>query len=145
MNRMVKHFCELTTGELLEILRLRVAVFVVEQGCAYQEIDDYDRDAYHVCFYDEAGIQAYLRVFVREAGSGEVYLGRVISRKRRCGLGTQILLQGIETAKEKFHPERIVVEAQTYAKGLYEKAGFRPVSDEFLEDGIPHVKMVLEL
>ena len=58
----MKHFSELTTEELLEIYKLRVSVFVVEQKCPYQEVDDADRNSYHIWFQDEDGIQAYARV-----------------------------------------------------------------------------------
>lgn len=62
MQYIVKHFSELTTEELLEIYKLRVSVFVVEQKCPYQEVDDADRNSYHIWFQDEDGIQAYARV-----------------------------------------------------------------------------------
>lgn len=62
MQYIIKHFSELTTEELLEIYKLRVSVFVVEQKCPYQEVDDADRDSYHIWFQDEDGIQAYARV-----------------------------------------------------------------------------------
>ena len=62
MELFVKHFSELTAQELYEIYRLRVSVFVVEQKCCYQEVDDADKDAYHVWLRDEDGIEAYARV-----------------------------------------------------------------------------------
>ena len=138
-----KTFAELTTEELYQILKLRVAVFVVEQNCPYLELDDLDRNAIHVWLEDENGIQAYLRVLDRGTESEYVSIGRVLAVRRRCGLGNRILAEGIRAAKECFHAESIYVEAQVYAKGLYEKQGFRPVSEEFLLDGIPHVKMLL--
>lgn len=143
MELVIKTFDELTTTELYEILRLRVSVFVVEQNCPYPELDDRDQGALHVWFRDDKGIQAYLRVMDRGAESGYVSIGRVISVKRRCGLGSRLLAEGIRAARERFGADRIYLEAQTYAKGLYEKQGFRQISDEFLEDGIPHVKMLL--
>lgn len=146
MELVIKHFEQLTRDELFEILKLRVRVFVVEQSCAYQEIDDHDRSAYHVYFKDEGGIQAYLRVLKKGAVFDDaVSLGRVISMKRRCGLAARLLREGITVAKEKFDAEKIVIEAQTYARALYEKAGFAQISEEFLEDGIPHIKMQLLL
>ena len=143
MELVIKQFHELSVEELFEIYKLRVAVFVVEQQCPYQEIDDADRSAYHAYLKDESGIQAYIRVLPK--GISEVSLGRVIAVKRRCGLGSRILSAGIQLAKEKFHADSIVIEAQVYARKLYEKAGFIPISDEFLEDGIPHIKMALHL
>ena len=75
--------------------------------------------------------------------SGRISIGRVIAVKRRCGMGSRILSEGIRIAKEALGAEIIYVEAQVYAKGMYEKQGFRQISEEFLEDGIPHVKMLL--
>lgn len=142
MELIVKHFNDLSIDELFAIYKLRVSVFVVEQGCPYQEVDDADRAAYHVWLQDEGTIQAYLRVLPARAAFDEVSIGRVIAAKRRCGLGSRILRAGIQVAKEKFSASRIRIEAQVYAQKLYEKAGFVQVSKEFLEDGIPHVQML---
>lgn len=146
MELFVKHFGELTADELYDILKLRVDVFVVEQKCPYPELDGRDREAYHVYFRDERGIAAYLRVMDR----GAVYpdaaaIGRVIARDRRQGLGSLILREGISVARSKFGAESIRLEAQTYARSLYEKAGFVQISGEYLEDGIAHIGMLLEL
>lgn len=142
MELIVKHFDDLRIDELFAIYKLRVSVFVVEQGCPYQEVDDADRAAYHVWLQDEGDIQAYLRVLPAGAAFDEVSIGRVIAAKRRCGLGSRILRAGIQVAKEKFSASCIRIEAQVYAQKLYEKAGFVQVSKEFLEDGIPHVQML---
>ena len=144
MQLYVKRFQELTTDELYAILKLRVDVFVVEQRCPYPELDDLDRAALHVWLEDEAGIEAYVRVLDKGVKSLNAALGRVIAVKRRMGLGTKIVQAGIDAAREVFGADAVYVEAQTYASGLYEKLGFRQVSEEFLEDGIPHIKMLLE-
>ena len=145
MKFVVKHFSELTTRELFEIYKVRVAVFVVEQKCAYQEVDDMDREAYHLWFEDDDGIEAYLRLMPAGVARAEVSLGRVIAVKRRCGLGTKIVAEGIRFAKEKLGASEIVIEAQTYVKKMYESLGFRAESEEFLEDGIPHIRMRFKL
>ena len=134
----------MTTEELYQLLQLRVSVFVVEQNCPYMELDGLDQEAIHVWLEDEGGIQAYLRVMERGAESECASIGRVIAVKRRCGIGSQILAEGIQAAKEFFNADRIYLEAQTYARELYEKQGFRQISEEFLLDGIPHIKMLLE-
>lgn len=136
-----KHFSELTTEELFDIYKLRVSVFVVEQSCPYQEVDSADKTAYHIWFKEDGELLAYLRVLPRGVVREEVSLGRVIAVRRRCGLGSRILAAGIRTAVERFGADCIVIEAQTYARGLYEKAGFVQTSEEFLEDGIPHIQM----
>ena len=145
MELVIKKFNELTIEELHEILKVRVAVFVVEQNCPYQEVGDKDKYSYHVYFRDENGIQAYLRVIEKNNDSDEVAIGRVIAIKRRCGLGTKILEEGIKVAKNYMKANKIVLEAQTYARELYEKLGFKQTSEEFLEDEIPHIKMMLEI
>ena len=96
----VKTFDQLTLEELYEILRLRVDVFVVEQQCPYPEIDGKDREALHVFARDQEGIQAYLRVLRPGVSFSEASLGRVISRRRRQGLGTQLLQRGLLAAEE---------------------------------------------
>ena len=135
METVVKHFNELTVKELYEILKLRSAVFVVEQNCVYQDVDDVDLGAYHV----------YLRVIDKGNRLDEVSLGRVISAKRRQGLGTEIMKIGLAVAKEKFGAKVVKIGAQCYAKPFYEQVGFRQISDEYMEDGIPHLYMIFQL
>lgn len=142
MEVSIKHFSELSRDELFDIYKLRVSVFVVEQQCPYQEVDDGDRSAYHVFMKDEEGIQAYLRILPAGVSFDQVSLGRVIAVKRRRGLGTGIVREGIKAARELLDAREIKIEAQVYAKELYEKIGFVQTSEEFLEDGIPHVEMV---
>lgn len=143
MELFVKRFPELSAAELYELLKLRVSVFVVEQQCPYMELDDRDQAALHVYLRDEDGVQAYLRVMDRGVMSEHVSIGRVIAVKRRCGLGSRILEAGVRAAREQFGAEEIYLEAQTYARGLYEKQGFRQIGEEFAEDGIPHIPMLL--
>lgn len=144
MELCVKKFNELSLEELYSILKLRIDVFVVEQNCPYEEADGRDQEAIHVYLKDEEGIQAYLRVMNRGVEGEYVSIGRVIATKRRCGFGTKILSEGVRVAKEYFDAEKVYLEAQTYAEGLYKKQGFKRISDDFLLDGIPHVKMLLE-
>lgn len=143
MELFIKRFDQLTVDELFCIYKLRTAVFVVEQNCAYQEVDDADKTAWHLWLEDEGGIAAYLRLLPGEAPY-ELSIGRVVTVRRGQGLGRRILTEGIAFA-EKEGARAVTLAAQTYARGFYEKAGFRAVSDEFLEDGIPHIRMRLEL
>lgn len=145
MELAVKRFEELTNNELYDILKLRVNTFVVEQHCPYPELDDKDQNALHVFLRDEEGIQAYLRVMDKGVSSEQVSIGRVVAVTRRKGYGSRILEEGMSVAAEYFQADKIYLEAQTYARGLYEKHGFRQISDVFLEDGIPHIKMLAEL
>ena len=144
MKLVVKHFSELSADELFELYKLRVSVFVVEQKCPYQEVDDADRAAYHVWLKDENGIEAYARVLPQGAVFPTASIGRVIAVKRRCGLGSKIVEAAVNVARIYLNAGKITIEAQVYARSLYEKHGFRQTSEEFLEDGIPHIQMQLE-
>ncbi len=145
MELFVKSYDELTRDELYKIIKARVDVFVVEQNCPYPELDGKDTGAYHVWLSENDEIVAYLRVLDKGVSFKDASLGRVLATNRRCGHGTRIVKEGIRVAKEKFGAKRITIEAQTYAAALYEKLGFVSFGDEFLEDGIPHIGMTLEL
>ena len=141
MELIVKHFSELSAEELFEVYKLRISVFVVEQKCPYQEADDADRAAYHLWLRDEGGIAAYARVLPPGVTFPTASIGRVIAVKRHCGVGSKIVAAAIRVAETELHAEEITIEAQVYARSLYEKLGFRQTSEEFLEDGITHIQM----
>lgn len=141
MKVRIKSFEDLKMRELYEILRLRVDVFVVEQACPYPEIDGKDYDAIHIYLENQGQILAYARVYKED---GQIHIGRVIAKERRKGHATLILKEAIRAAKE-YQAKKITIEAQTYAKKLYEKVGFVEDSEVFLLDGIEHVKMVLQI
>lgn len=138
-----KTFHELTNTELYEILKARADVFVVEQTCIYPDIDGKDYDSLHIFIEEDGKVIAYLRAFQKDENT--IQMGRVLTTKRNIGLGSKILKEGIQQIKERFHPDQIYIEAQCYAIPFYEKEGFQVHSDEFLEDGIPHVEMLLIL
>ena len=142
MDTYVKQFNELTTDELYDILELRVSVFVVEQQCAYPELDGRDRDALHVFLKEDGKIAAYLRVMDRGVESDDVSIGRVVARDRCRGLGTAIVKEGIRQAKAVFSADRIYIEAQLYAEEFYRKLGFVRTSDVYQIDGIEHIQML---
>lgn len=143
MNFVSKYFHELTTLELYELLKARAEIFVVEQNCVYQDLDDKDYGSLHVFYESDGKVYAYLRAFVKE--EGVVQMGRVLTLEHGTGLGGKLLKEGIDQIKEKYAPKCIFIEAQCYATGFYEREGFKICSQEFLEDGIPHVEMKLDL
>ncbi|MBQ4505817.1 MAG: GNAT family N-acetyltransferase [Firmicutes bacterium] len=142
MTLNIKRYGELTRDELYAIVKLRIDVFVVEQSCPYPELDGLDQDAVHVWIEDGGEIQAYLRVMDRGAESEHVSIGRVVATKRRSGLGTRVLKEGIRAAKQYFGADSVYLEAQTYAREFYEKQGFEQISEPFMLDGIEHIKML---
>lgn len=143
MGLVAKYFEELTTKDLYEILRARAEIFVVEQECVYQDLDRIDYRSLHVFCEEEGNVTAYLRAFEKENEPDVVQMGRVLTLEHGKGFGGKILKEGIRLIKEKMNPKSIYIEAQCYAKGFYEREGFVICSEEFLEDGIPHVQMIL--
>lgn len=143
MKLVVKYFNDLTTMELYELLKTRIAIFVVEQNRVYQDLDDKDYNSLHVFFEDNGKVAACLRAFLKE--DNVVQIGRVLTLHHGNGLGGKLLKEGIAQIKSKMNPKKIYIEAQCYATGFYEREGFKVCSEEFLKDGIPHIAMDLEL
>jgi len=139
MRLICKTFDELTNRELYSILQARAQVFVVEQECAYQDLDDLDYDSLHIFFEDEGRILAYMSAL--EVEGSAVKIRRVLTTDRGKGLGRTIMEEGMRIIEERFHPQKMILEAQSYAVGFYERSGFTVCSDEFLLDGIPHKAM----
>jgi ElaA protein len=145
MELTVKSFDELTASELYEILRVRAEVFVVEQNCIYNDLDGKDQGSIHVFITDGGSVVACLRVLPRGVYDENVRIGRVITTRRGLGLGARVLKAGLEVARDRLGADSVTISAQTHAIGFYEKSGFQTVSDVYMEDGIPHVRMVCKL
>ncbi|WP_064968056.1 GNAT family N-acetyltransferase [Tenacibaculum ovolyticum] len=144
MKFLIKNFKELTTSELYEILQLRSEVFVVEQDCVYQDIDGKDQKALHVIGIKEDKIIAYTRLF----NSGQYFdtpsIGRVVVKdtERKYGYGHDLIKASIQAIVNNYGENKITISAQTYLQKFYESHGFVKVGEEYLEDGIPHIKMI---
>ena len=136
-----KTFGELTLDELYELLRVRSEVFVVEQNCVYQDMDGDDKQSIHLWLTKGDKIVALARVCPAGVHLNEISIGRVITTERGKGYGEQIMRAAIAAAVEHFGATLIEIEAQEYAQGFYEKVGFHRVSDIFMLDNIPHVRM----
>ena len=145
MNLVIKKFDELTNTELYELLKARFEVFVVEQNCVYQDMDDTDYDSLHIFCEQDKKVIAYLRMFPKKDDADTLQIGRVLTVNHGRGLGAKIMEQAIKVAKDSTSATKIYLEGQTYCTGFYEKFGFKVISDEFILDGIPHVKMQLKL
>ena len=140
-----KTFQELTVDELYELLRVRSEVFVVEQNCVYQDMDYDDQESIHLWLTVAEKVVALARVCPAGTHMQEISIGRVITTERNKGYGKQVMLHAIEAAKKYFDDKQIDIEAQEYAKGFYESVGFKQSSEVFMLDGIPHIKMTLEI
>lgn len=134
-----KTFDELTTKELYDLLALRTEVFVVEQDCPYQEVDGKDVTAHHYWIEENGVIVAALRVLAEET---PIAIGRVVTRQTHRGKGYSRRL--MDAAVADFGNGELYLQAQTYVEPFYASFGFSRTSEEYLEDGIPHVDMTRE-
>lgn len=146
MNFIIKTFSELSTSELYQILQLRAAVFVVEQNCVYQDIDFKDQKALHIFAHKENEIIAYSRIFKPGDYFSNASIGRVVIKKseRNFGYGHLLMSTSIKAIKSKFNQNTITISAQQYLTNFYESHLFKQVGESYLEDGIPHIKMIRE-
>jgi len=140
-----KRFPELNIGELYDILQLRSAIFVVEQKCAYQDCDDYDKAALHLVMMDNHKLIAYARILPPHSKYPQTSIGRVAVHPdwRGKNLARKLIETAIAEAKKAFPGEPLMVQAQHYLEKFYESFGFRTFVDIYDEDGIPHVDMVM--
>lgn len=138
----IKETAALTPDELLTILAARIRVFVVEQACAYQEVDDQDFEARHIMFYRESKLVAYARI-IPHADGQHISFGRVLVVKEYRGqqLGQQLIDTVLAEIARLFPDQAIKIQAQNYLRDFYGRFGFVAVSDVYLEDEIPHVDM----
>ena len=140
-------FQELTVEQLFDVLLLRVDVFVVEQQCAYRELEDWDRhpETVHLSGRNEGGqLIAYARIVSPGVRFPEINLGRFVVKadSRKQGIGHQLLRQALQEISRCWPQTPIRISAQDYLQAFYAQYGFIRVSDVYLEDGIPHVEMV---
>ena len=136
-----KKYNQLSTDELYTILRLRQEVFVIEQNCNYLDLDGFDQFSIHLMCYKQSELVAYMRVVSKGHIYNQVSFGRILVRKkfRKIGLGKEIIQRGINMFPEK---EPIVMSAQLYLTKLYEYFDFKIIGEQYLEDDIPHIKMI---
>lgn len=146
MKIVVKTFQELTIDELHDLMQLRSEVFVVEQDCVYQDIDGKDRKALHVIGQKEGKVVAYTRCFEPGYYFEEAAIGRVVvdQNYRKDGYGHDIIRASKAAIKEHYDTGKIKLSAQTYLVKFYGSHQFKAIGDEYLEDGIMHIAMVLD-
>jgi ElaA protein len=141
-----KRFDQLNIDELYELIKFRLDIFVVEQRCAYSELDKKDRmaETHHLVAYQNSQIIAYARLLPPKASYPESSIGRfaVITAQRRRGIGSTLMDKCLKQMSLLWPDHDIRVSAQVHLKEFYENFGFTRTSDEYLEDGIPHIEML---
>ena len=145
VNWVLKKFDDLSALELYAIIQLRNEVFVIEQDCIYQDADNKDQDSLHLCGWIDTELVAYTRLIPPGLSYEECSIGRVVtaSAHRKTGAGRELMQVSIEKAFSIFNTNTIKIGAQVYLKKFYESLGFEQCSDDYLEDGIPHITMLL--
>jgi ElaA protein len=144
MNWILKKFQELSVDELYAILRLRTEVFVVEQNCVFQDMDDKDSSSYHLMGWKDGLLAAYTRLVPPGIAYDLASIGRVVTSPaaRGGGAGKLLMQKSIEETIRLFGRVPIKIGAQVYLKKFYTSLGFAASSDIYLEDGIEHIEMI---
>jgi ElaA protein len=143
MRWVLKKFNELSPDELYALLRLRAEVFVVEQTCAFQDLDNKDQPSYHLLGYWQDELVAYTRLVPPGISYPAASIGRVVTAPahRKKGMGKELMQVSIETAERIFDTRTLVIGAQCYLLDFYGSFGFVPSGEVYLEDGIEHIEM----
>lgn len=140
-----KSFNDLTIDEYFELLYLRIAVFVVEQDCPYQEVDEKDRKSFHLFGRTQNGeVIAVTRILPKEISYKEISIGRVALKKeyRGKGIADTLMLETFKFIESKFGAQPVRISAQEYLINYYNKHGFKQIGESYLEDDIPHIEML---
>ena len=143
-----KRFAELAPAELYAILAARAEVFVVEQTCAFNDLDGLDEHAWHLVGWVERdgarSLAAYLRLIEPGRKYTEPSIGRVLTTAafRGTGFGRAAMLEGLARAASLYPGQPVRIGAQQRLQRFYEEMGFRVVSDPYPEDNIVHVEML---
>lgn len=142
-----KYFTDLSNEELYRILQLRSEVFVVEQNCCYQDLDNKDLKAYHFCGWKEEQLVAYTRLLEKGISYPDaVSIGRVVTSPsvRGQNVGKELMKKSVEEIYRLFGNSDIRISAQLYLKKFYESFGFVQKSEVYFEDFIKHISMIKE-
>lgn len=144
MNWILKNFDSLTPHELYAILRLRSEVFVVEQTCVFQDLDNRDQQCYHLMGLRDNLLIAYTRLVPPGLSYEEASIGRVVTSPaaRGTGTGKTLMEKSIEEVFNLYGEVPMKIGAQLYLKKFYNSFGFEQLGDIYDEDGIDHIKMV---
>ena len=143
LEKFIKKFDKLNTGDLYEILKARVDVFIIEQECAYGDIDNKDQECIHFYYKIQGEIAAYLRILPAGLSFKTPSMGRILVKKEYRGknYGRELVKDSLEYMDSVMKCDMITISAQEYLKDFYESFGFKQISEVYLEDGIPHMNM----
>lgn len=135
---------ELGAAQLHTLFAAREAVFVVEQQCAYQELDELDLDAAHLIGWQDTRVAAYLRVLAPGVKFAEPSMGRILTSRahRGSGLGRELVQRGLRYVDANYPGRALRISAQLYLERFYLAFGFVTASEPYPEDGIPHIEML---
>jgi len=144
MEWKLKKFDDLTSDELYGILKLRSEVFVVEQDCVYQDLDDKDQFSYHLFLENEGEIIAVSRIIPENVSYEEMSIGRVVVKEnfRGQGLSKIMMKKAIDFIVDDLGKSEIRLSGQAYLVDFYENLGFKKVSDVYMEDNIEHFEFL---
>lgn len=144
MNWKIKAFNELNNYELYAILKLRAKVFVVEQNCVFQDMDDKDQKGMHLMGFQNDELAAYCRLLPAGVSYKEASIGRVVTdpEYRGKGVGKDLMQTAIDKLNDEYGKQPIRIGAQCYLDRFYSSFGFNTNSEVYIEDGIPHVEML---
>ena len=146
MKFKTKKFKDLSVNELYDLLRLRSVIFVQEQNCVYVDQDNNDQKSLHVLGYKGRSLIAYARIVPPGSIFKTVSIGRVVVDEKFRGkdFGYLLMEESIKQAKKKYKPEVISISAQKHLEKFYNRLGFVSIGKMYLEDNIPHIKMLLK-
>jgi len=139
-----RNFEALSSVQLYAILKLRTEVFVVEQNCVYQDMDDFDQGALHVTAYRGNELVCYARLLQPGIKYKEPSMGRIICalNSRQLGFGKKLVERSLEYCNENWPDLGVRISAQQQLEKFYAGFGFMTVSEPYLEDGLPHLEML---
>ncbi|MEC7619039.1 MAG: GNAT family N-acetyltransferase [Bacteroidota bacterium] len=141
----IKPYNDLSKDQFFDILKLRIEIFVVEQCCYYQELDNEDKEAFHVSIYNDGIIVAVGRI-IPNLHNKEVKIGRIAVKMehRKKGLAYKMMKDIMNFISKKYKNFSVLLSAQTYLIEFYQSFGFKEIGNTYLEDGIEHINMVLK-
>lgn len=145
MEFKIKSFDKLTASEIYEILKSRQQIFMLEQKILCLDADGVDYKSVHFFIEDNNEVIAYLRAFYDSENKDILHIGRVLTLKHGNGYGRELMEKSLSEIKKSFNCKKICMHSQKHAAGFYEKFGFKITSDEFLEEGIVHVMMEMDV